>query len=248
MCFLILLTLFSSVASAAEKLMAVTELFPPYQQLDDDNGLSGYTLDIVNRLTAATGDELHIDLLPWSVAYKRALNRPDLMIFSIGKNVERTELFHWIGPVATESLYFWALPSADIAYSDRLSDFRPYRISVVKDATTHHYLIKQGFEGLYVMGSTDSNAGEKHRISMLINARADIVISTTQAIQVALRELQLPDDYLVKVHRANALDTDLYIGFNKHSRPDIVKRYQRAMAGLISSGEFQKIKNKWKLP
>lgn len=225
----------------------VTELFYPYQQVDEENNLTGYSIEVVERLASITGDTLDIALLPWAVAYQVALDTPNTMIFSMGRTPEREYLFNWVGGLATESLYFWALSQSGVVESDSLSDFRQYRIAVVKEATTHQLLRSSGFEKLYIMGGSDSNVSEANRINMLIKNRADIIIAAETAMLPALKKLGLPSDYLVRVHRARKLDSELSLAFNKDSETDLVKRYQKALLKLKESGEIQRMKLRWGL-
>ncbi len=231
----------------AKDITAVTELFYPYQTLNKDSELSGYSVEIIQALSELTGDNIDIDLLPWSVAYQRALKQPNTMIFSIGKTLARQDLFQWVAALAKEELYFWALPSAQVEPSDKLEDFQRYTIAVVRDATTHQYLRKNGFDRLYPMGGTDSNSGEGHRIQMLLNGRAEIVIANQRSIDSALKSLNYPPNLLTKVFRASPLDSQLYLAFSKGSEPEMVNDYKQAFKTLQDSGKLATIKAKWQI-
>ncbi|XOV78611.1 MAG: substrate-binding periplasmic protein [Aestuariibacter sp.] len=234
-------------ASAKQSIYAVTELFYPFQQLDEDHRLIGYSVDVVRALSRLANDELYIELLPWAVAYNKSLKHPNTMIFSIGKNAEREKLFHWVGRLTKEELYFWALPNSHITPSSIINDFKPFTITVVKEATTHQYLRSNGFENLYVMGATESNTGEEQRIEMVINGRADIVISSQENMSDALSKLGYAPDVLTRVFRASVLDSELYVAFGPETDTLIVERYRNAYQQLRSSGEFNKIQKQWKI-
>ena len=244
---LLWLTLLCCEVVIARPINVVTELFFPYQQLDANNLLTGYSVDVANELAAITGDELQIELLPWAVAYQTASTNPDTMIFSIGRTPEREPLFAWVGSIATETLYFWGLAQSGIVNSDTLSDFRQYRIAVVKEATTHQLLRANGFSSLYIMGGGDSNADEASRVNMLLKGRADIIIAAETAMLPALKKLKLPESFVQKVHRAKELDSELSIAFHKDSQPQLVARFQQALQKLKTSGRIQELKVKWGL-
>lgn len=232
-------------ASAKQSITAVTELFYPFQQLDENGQLKGYSVDVIKALSRLTNDEITVELLPWAVAYNKSLNHPDILIFSIGKNAEREELFYWVGRLTKEELYFWALPDGDIAPSSNIKDFKPYTITVVKEATTHQYLRTLGFDNLYVMGATESNIGEEQRIDMVINGRADIVISSQDSMNDALDKMGYSANVLTRVFRASVLDSELYVAFGPETDSRIVERYRKAFKQLQSSGEFSKIQSQW---
>lgn len=242
----LLLLLYSGIAKSNE-INAVTEVFYPYQIMGADNKLSGYSIDVVDELFKITGDKLNLSVLPWSVAYKKASTTPDLMIFSIGKNQGREQLFDWTAKIATEKLYFWILAESQITPSTKLSDFKDMRIAVVKDATTHEYLSKLHFSNLYIMGATTSNSDEVHRIKMLLNGRADIVIAVERGVFTALKDLGLNKNRLKKVFRASMLDSDLHIAFNNESNPALTEKYRSAMEILAQTGKLTTLKKKWRI-
>ncbi|MCC2616359.1 transporter substrate-binding domain-containing protein [Aestuariibacter halophilus] len=229
----------------ARNVSAVTELFYPYQVLDEDRQLSGYAVEVVQAMAKNLDDTLAIQILPWSVAYHHALETPDTLIFSMGKNDARTPLFHWIGPIDREKLYFWALNDDKLPRTNALEAFRDLRIAVVKDATTDQFLTRSGFTNLYRMASQESNVGEESRILMLIKGRADLMISGERAMESALKALSLPPDRLHKVYRAHVLDSELYLAFVQGSDIKLVERYQRAFMQLKQSGTLAQLQAAW---
>lgn len=242
---IILVTLFIANPLKAGQIKAVTELFYPYQSINEQNELYGYSVDVVRAVAEITGDDLDIDLLPWSVAYHRAMTTPNTLIFSIGRNNNRESNFEWVGKLAREELYFWTSPNNKISASTNLDDFRSLTITVVKEATTHQYFRERGFENLYVMGGTESNADEVSRIEMVINGRADIVIADQRSIGTALAALKYPKSALTKVFRASDLDSNLYMAFSAGSDPDTVAKYKTAFQKLESSGALGELATKW---
>ena len=236
-----------SASALANKRLAVTEWFYPYQIVSTDNKLSGYSIELAHMLFELTGEEGEIELLPWSVAYNKALKEPNVLIFSIGRNSVREEQFHWIGPIAKDVLYFFVLRDSKIKASDKLEDFKQYRVTVVKDATTHQYLSEANFPYIYPMPATDSNADEQVRIKMLMNQRADLLIASRGAVDWSLKQLGLSADTLKTVYRASPLDSQVYFAFNKNSDQELVKRYQRAMEQIKSSDAYTALRAKWKV-
>lgn len=249
----ILLLLFSALGVAntavAQEIKIVTELFHPFQVLDEEEHLTGYSVDVVKALVREAGEaqEPDIEILPWTAAYERALTQANTLIFSMSRSGIREKKFKWLAPVASEKPYFWALSSANIPSSNKISDFSQYRIGVIKDAVNHQYLSQNGFENLYLMAGMDANAGEAHRVRMLLAGRADIVISPRPTILAALESLQQPENLLEAVHRASDLDNELYIAFNIDTEPFILTRYQQAMQRLQQQGVLLALRKKWRI-
>ncbi|WP_414828165.1 substrate-binding periplasmic protein [Alteromonas sp. H39] len=241
----LLLTLISSSVVHAANIRAVTELFSPFQMYDESGSLTGCATELVRQLVQENGDTLTIDVMPWSLAYQYAVSTPGTFIFSIGRNEQREPLFHWIGNIARETLYFWTLSNSGIARGEDIRDFRHYRIAVVKDATTHQYLSNQGFQNLYLMSSTESNIDESSRVRMLLKGRADIMIASSDHMQNAIASLGMPERSLEVVYRAQELDTNLNIAISAPTDEQIVAKYQLAFQKLEGPKQVQQCVKQW---
>lgn len=242
----LLVTLVCPPIVHATNIRAVTELFSPFQMYDESGRLTGCTTELVRQLVQENGDTLTIDVMPWSLAYQYAVSTPGTFIFSIGRNEQREPLFHWIGSIARENLYFWTLSNSGIATGDNIRDFREYRIAVVKDATTHQYLAKHGFQNLYLMSSTESNIDESSRVRMLLKGRADIMIASSDHMHNAIASLGMPERSLQVVYRARELDTNLNIAVSAPANEQVVANYQLAFQQLDAPKQIQQCVNQWK--
>ncbi|WP_218310093.1 substrate-binding periplasmic protein [Alteromonas antoniana] len=229
----------------AANIRAVTELFSPFQMYDASGSLTGCATELVRQLVQETGDSLTIDVMPWSLAYQYAVSTPGTFIFSIGRNEQREPLFHWIGNIARENLYFWTLSNSGIAKGEDILAFRDYRIAVVKDATTHQYLSNQGFQNLYLMSSTESNIDESSRVRMLLKGRADIMIASSDHMQNAIASLGMPERSLQVVYRAKELDTNLNFAISAPADEQMVAEYQIAFQQLNAPKKIQQCVNQW---
>ena len=242
----LILLLLCTQSAHAVKIRAVTELFSPFQMYDAGGNLNGCATRLVRQLAEVNGDTLTIDVMPWSLAYQYAVSTPGTFIFTIGRNEEREPLFHWIGNIARENLYLWALSNSGIAKGKDIRDFRSYRIAVVKDATTHQYLASNGFQNLYLMSSTESNIDESSRVRMLLKGRADIMIASSNHIHNAIASLGMPERSLQIVYRAEELDTNLNIAISAPADEETVARYQRAFQQIDVQEQMQQCVSKWK--
>ena len=231
----------------ARQIQAVTELFYPYQMVDEQDELTGYSIELVRALAEKTGDQIDIDMMPWTKAYNIAQSRPNTLIFSIRRNDDREELFNWIGDIALERLYFWRLSTNNIPSFDHFEPYKRYRFAIVKDATTHQFLRQNDFQQLYVMSGAESNEDERVRIRMLVNNRADLMIASNRAIKWSLDKLGYDDDFLTPVYRAEPLEGALYLAFSKPSDPELIKTYRTALKELMESPAGMTLKHRWEI-
>lgn len=233
--------------SAKDEFIVVTELFDRFQYIDQNDELTGYSVAVVNELIALAGDQQQIEIYPWTVAFKKALDQKNTMIFSIARTIDREDKFIWVGRLFHEPIYFWTLKKLNIPEVSNFEDLKSYTIAVVKDANSHDYLLRNDFPNIYVMASTFSNNDSLTRMKMLNGHRADMVIASEPDVVNAIKHIGLGRDALQKVYHDGHLNNDLYIAFNKESDVTLVSKYQKAFKSLEDSGRIKKLKQIWEL-
>lgn len=245
----LLISLCGSVSNAQgnEEITVVTELFDRYQLIDENNVLGGYSVEVINSLFEITGESPEIEIYPWSVAYQKALQAPNVMIFSMDRNAEREAKFHWVGRLNHEPIYFWSLKSINISEVYGLDSLKPFTVAVVKDANAHRYLVDRQFKNIYLMTSTFGNIGVGNRLRMLNGDRADIVIVSEHDVMSSIASAGLQEQDVIKVFHDPELDNDLYIALSRQTKLDTVKKYREAFKELKSSGKLTAIRKKWNI-
>lgn len=243
------ITFFHTVPAMANtpKIEIVTELFDRFQFIDHNDKLTGYSVEVVERLLALTGENPDIAIYPWSVAYQKALNKPNVMIFSIARNIEREVEFHWIGRLHHEPIYFWSLKSLHIPPVQSLNAIKEFTVAVVKEANSHRYLIKNGFSNIYLMTSTFSNIDTRSRLNMLNGERAHMVIASEHDVLNSIKNLGLDRAEISQIFHDPVLDNDLYIAFSRTTETEIVTIYQQAFQRLVDTGVLTQLRQKWHL-
>ena len=132
-------------AQSVAKLNIVTENFPPFQYEDKQNKLKGFIADKVHSALARSAIDYSISVHSWTTAYNTVLRDPQTCIFSMSRSVAREHKFIWISKLTELSTYFYGLNSKKIKL-DNLEHAKKYRIAVLRDNYSHHYLIRNGFE------------------------------------------------------------------------------------------------------
>lgn len=233
--------------AAQDSLSVVTELFDRFQYLDQNDELTGYSVSVIHKVFDHTGDDYQINIFPWTVAFKKAKSQKNTMIFSIARTPEREDSFIWLGRLFSEPIYFWTLKKLNISTVTSLNELKNYRISVVKDANSHDYLVKHQFPNVYLMTSTFSNNDSYTRMKMLDGNRADIVIASESDVVNSIKHIGLGREALTKVFHDPELNNDLYLAINVDSDPELVTKYKEAFSFIESSGRLKKLQQIWEL-
>jgi len=94
-----------------EKINVVTENLPPLQMNNAQGFPSGAMVDVVKATLEQANVEGEISIFPWARSYTMALTQPNTLIFSMMKNANRANKFHWIGKIYHGKVYLINLSS-----------------------------------------------------------------------------------------------------------------------------------------
>ncbi len=242
--FAVCVLICGSAGWAAEDIdvMVVTEELPPYQILQENGELTGYSTEVIQALIKMSGDNADIEVMPWARAYQTVLARKNTLIFSIARTPSREKLFIWGGELAAEHLYLWALKSNIKEPLSELSQIRNYTLAVTRQTPPEQYFSRLNYQNLHRVVRPTQNVG------MLFHGRVDLIISTEHTLRKRVRDLGYDFALLHKVYSLDELSHDLYFAFNLDSDPALVTRYQNAFEQLNKSGELKRLRAKWQVP
>jgi polar amino acid transport system substrate-binding protein len=181
--FIILLVFcFHDEVQAEENIEVATEIWPPYNYLENDI-LIGTSTKIVEASLKRENIPFDITIYPWTRAYELAKNKKNILIYTIMRIPEREALFQWIRPLGESDTVYLYQSSArtDIKISS-LKDAKKYRIAVVRGDMKHNFLLGQGFDdsSLYLVSRQEQG------VQMLLHKRADFILFSDTNISMNL--------------------------------------------------------------
>jgi len=210
----------------------VTEIFPDFQYIDSNGQLAGRSVDKVKKALATTDIKYTMSSHSWAVSYNAVLRDKNTCIFSIVKLPNREDKFSWIAQLERFDSAIYALKSRHIRLNT-LNDAKNYKIAVVRDNFSHHYLLEQGFsetKNLLIIDSLD-------KIDKLISTRYDIldfvILSNQQFNYRAKLEPKLK--LLEPILNLNTRQSPLYFACNINMEQSLQDKLSAA---------FDEVKNK----
>ncbi|MCV2883480.1 transporter substrate-binding domain-containing protein [Aestuariibacter sp. AA17] len=201
------------------KVSVVTEHWPPYNFLDEDDNLRGSATEKLRYILDNADLDYTIEVMPWVRAYALAKNQPNTLIYSIYRTEERENLFHWFCPLAKSvPQYIFKLRNRhDIALSN-IKELKDLRIGVNRDAYAHQLLIKHGLkEHEHFSTTTDVS----HFLPLLLKGRVDLIVDTKSGLQQKLDKLSLPYDTVETV--LTLVDDMVCVAANRQSDPQLLE-------------------------
>lgn len=217
-CYFLLIMLSNHTVA---KLNIVTENYPPAQYVDENKQLVGYIADKVKIVLDSLTLDYVIEVHGWSTAFNIALRDPQTCIFSMARSTSREKQFIWIAELAELNTYLYSLNSKNIAINT-LEQAKHYRIAVLKDNYSHHFLLSQGFEegvNLMLMDSFDNI----FEIAQSRQNAIDIVVLPEGRTQFEQSKSQFADK-LIPILKLESKQPALYFACNKAlDKPTLTK-------------------------
>lgn len=225
-------------ASGAEKIRLVTEIFPPYQYRESENGsLTGISTRVVRAIQEKIGDKSPVKVYPWSRGIKLAKSQKNTALFSTLRTAEREDLFKWVGPLSKMELVFFKKTDAPIRITTLEDARKAGKIGVTKNVANHDVLKSMGFTNLDVI---PSGVDEKN-IKKLILGRIDLWPSLKEPGVFNARQMGY-EGQIQPIVDVVIFEGDFYIAFNKLTDDAVIKKWQAALDELIKNGTVDAIK------
>lgn len=233
------LSLCSKVMSATVDI--VTEHLAPFQ-IVNGRTITGLSTEIIQATMKEANLTYSLEAHAWSLSYNSALKEKNTCIYSLAHLPQREALFQWIGHITQSTTSLYALKSHPVSIKN-LEDAKRYKIAVIKDDVTHHFLISKGFienENLYVMNNYDALL----KLLEIPSRQIDLVVMNDDLLNNRLDNAEEVSKYK-NVYLFKDFTMDFYFACSLNTDKTIVSSLIQAMKNLEKSGDFSAIRNKW---
>jgi len=217
----------------------VTETMPPFQYYNDDNLLTGLGTELVHKLLFETKQYNNIEVMPWARAYKIALTDPNTLIFAIARTPEREKLFHWVGDIDKQKIYYWGLKEKVSKKDFILNGASSFIVGASRNSNIEEYLKQREYKNIYPL------VNEDHGLNMLFLNRIELFVESEVSIKYRAASLGYDSNQLVKLAEIPELNQQLCIALSLKTPLPTVKYFQNQYKKLKSEGTISKIQNKW---
>ncbi|MGV8094180.1 MAG: substrate-binding periplasmic protein [Mangrovibacterium sp.] len=214
-----------------------TEPYPPLSFRDKNGEIKGYGTDIVKEIMKRNQIYYEINLSSWSNGYQLALNHPNFCLFTMDRTEIRENLFQWVGPIGTNTTWFYTKTGSGISISSMADARNLGSIGTVSSWFSTQYLQNQGFTNL-VYDSDPNVLTEK-----LMKGQLDAFVCTDITFPDILAELGY--DYSEVKSAFSLMSSDFYIAFSKTTSTGTVAQWQSALQAINNDGTLDAIKQKW---
>lgn len=222
----------TSVAKGAPTLTVVTDVWPPFRMLAQDDQFYGLDIDILRQLQARSGIALELKRVPWGRALKQMqTGQADLMI-GLAHTRERAAFVDYLQPAYYQCRpAFYGKPAA-VAALHRYEDLKGKEVGFVLNSA-------------YFDPFDDDSQIDKHGVPtedqlqrMVERGHLPLMIGTDCQVDYALS--QRNEAGLVKADYRPPHPVVLYLGMSKRSpHHGLGPALAQALQEMVASGEVE---------
>lgn len=238
--FLLLLPLFflfcTQANSAATSLSFFTEESPPFN-FTKDGKLTGLTTQVVNEISRRLGTIPKIEVVPWARGYEYLNNEPNVVLFSTSRTPERESLFHWVGPIYSTRLGFYARKADGLRIDSLEAAKATGAIATYRADYREQILQSLGFTNL------DSSNNLLSCARKLMSGRVDLWFSENIGVKKIAREAGIDPQEIEEVF--TYAQNSSYIAFSKQTPLAVVQQWQKTLDEIKADGTFWWFAQKW---
>lgn len=217
---------------AADNLHVITENWVPYNYEVEGEIVGDATVHI-KKVLKRSGVNYDMTLYPWSRAYKIALNKKNVLIYSLVRMPVREKLFVWSRRILdTEFSSLYRLSARDDIQVNELRDIQKYKIGVIQDSMNYHYLMGLEFNTELLPVSTD----QKLNINNLLQGHIDMFAASDKSFSQLRKQMGLSDAVFKQVIPIFKIDP--YMAFSKGTSAELIKKINQAYDDLVAEGEI----------
>ncbi|PKP49401.1 MAG: hypothetical protein CVT92_15270 [Bacteroidetes bacterium HGW-Bacteroidetes-1] len=220
-----------------EILQIYTEQYPPLTFRDNFGEITGFGTDVVNEIMKRNQSFSKIKLSLWSNGYELALNNPNFCLFTMDRTEIREDLFKWVGPIGTNTTYFYTKAGSGISINSIDEAKNLASVGTVNSWFSDQYLRELGFTNLV------SDSDPSVMVEKLMSGEINAFVCTDITFPDILKELGYTYS---EVNAAFPLmATDYFIAFSTGTSETIVNQWQKALDDAKSDGTYTAIHAKW---
>jgi len=226
-CAIISIIFFPFSSSYSETLEVVTENWRPYNY-EEAGVIKGVSTEIVKKVLDNSGIDYTIHVFPWARAYKMALEKKNVLIYTIIRIPQREKLFKWVCPLGKggeTSLY--RLKSEKNINISSLADAKKYYIVTNLNSMDHIWLKENGFTKLQIPSAVEN------AVKMFFGRRASLIAFDSAVMEKECQNAGYDSNNLVKV--LTLFKTPPYMALNKETSDNILQKLNKSYEHLFNA-------------
>jgi len=218
-------------------LQIYTEQYPPLTFRNSFGEITGFGSDIVCEILKRNHLFIDIKLSSWSNGYELALYNPNVCLFTMDKTDLRKNLFQWVGPIGTNTTYFYTKAGSGITISSIAQAKSLAKVGTVSSWFSDQYLRTQGFTNLV------SDNDPAVMVKKLMQGEINAFVCSSVTFPDILKSQGY--QYTQTVAAFSLMSSDYFIAFSNNTPASVVSQWQTTLAAMKLDGTYDAISKKW---
>lgn len=210
----------------------------PLLQYQENGESKGPSAEILNGVLKEAQLKADISFMPWARAFSIAKNKPNTLIMSMLRTIEREDYFYWLIKVSYTDRVFISLKNKPENYVDTTEQAKKKLIAVILDSAAHEELTSMGFSdkrNLYIVSS-----GEQ-MVKLLATGRVELIYTDPNDVASYLQKINMSHIEISHKIIASTNQRTGYIALNKNSDVKTVERLQQAAENFAKTAEYSNL-------
>jgi len=169
--------------------------------------------------------EQEIKVMPWSRAYKDALENDNHVLFTMLRTDDRKSLFKWVGPIYMAKNILFTSQDSPIELNS-LNDANDYTIGTILGDASNQLLIDSGIDGNRI----ETVRTLEQNLKKLELGRIDMISHSNISLNYFLKTTGT-DAHTFKILYAFD-ERGCYFAFNKNIPDSLIEEFQKALNNL----------------
>ncbi|WP_026339205.1 substrate-binding periplasmic protein [Psychromonas ossibalaenae] len=233
-----LLTISCTVSNAQDlqDVQLLTEAYPPYNY-SSGGILKGISVDLLIAASHKMETPVRRDtikLQPWARGYRKAVEGPNIGLFSMTRTEARENKFKWVGPIAKTRIVIIAKKSSAIKISSP-DNIKNFEIGVIRDDIGDQMITALGVPEDRIQRGASANS-----LAKKLNAdRIQLWAYEENVARLFIKTNDLDNDDFVVVHVLK--EGELYYAFSKDISDQLIEKLQKGLDQVkMSPGKIGK--------
>lgn len=218
-------------------LLIYTEHYPPLTFMDSYGQISGFGSEIVFEIMKRSHMFADVKLSQWNIGYELALANPNFCLYTMDRTEERDTLFQWVGPLGTNTTYFFTREGSGIDINSLEDAKNLSAVGTVSSWFSDQYLRELGLTNLV------SDGDPRVVIEMLMLGEVDAFVCSAVTFPDLLEGMGY--QYSQVIPSFALMSSDYYISFSKNTSSALVDQWQETLEDLKLDGTYHAIYQKW---
>jgi polar amino acid transport system substrate-binding protein len=224
------------LSASAVELVLYTEENPPLNFTRDGQTV-GFATEVVQALIDRSGDQVRIEMAPWTRGYNLVKQKANVGLFSAARTAEREALLRWVGPLIESQTCFYSHADAGLSIRSLADVASAGQLALPREGYSHEYLLRQGLSNIYTVTTPEKMMHMFALRRVKLVAASDIGLPALLA-QQGMSEAQVQRQLCFMRH-------DPSLAFSLQTDAQLVARWQSNLQALKREGGYAEIYQRW---